>query len=36
MPYPLLQSLTASYNRQRQAKITQELAELCAGAAASG
>jgi len=32
----LKKSLTASYNRQRQAKITQELAELCAGAAASG
>lgn len=36
-PRVSLQTLTIAYNRQRQAKITQELAELVAGAAcASG
>ena len=36
-PLVSLQTLTIAYNRQRQAKITQELAELVAGAAcASG
>lgn len=36
-PLASLQTLTIAYNRQRQAKITQELAELVAGAAcASG
>jgi hypothetical protein len=33
---PHLQVLTVAYNKQRQAKITQELSEIVGGAAASG
>ena len=31
---PLLNSLSLQYNRQRQAKITQEITEVAAGAKA--